>query len=383
VSGVVFEGDRIRIGASPVTLVIDGTVWGPQHLVQSEAVGDVVATARRHATATQIRFLSDADGRFTTPPPVSYAVSQGLATRGRFVTPLIESGLAVDGGSLVVFVAGNVPDWNDWRAELAAAFPRSVAVILTPGVAPPPVSTTVDIHATPWCDVEKTVREALFSERLTEIVLTFDDCAPSSLPPGLETKRDKDGRLRARWTGSADSVDWTVRTVGQVAGMLGVRVTDSAGVRDVSSRRAAAFAPARSWSDVADPDATLRSALAGYVAGSTERLCLSCGRTHRFSRAFRCDTDGGGFFDVVERTALAPGIILGRNGSVVLRGTGNGYRVLRAEAASAIPVDGAIALWDGGGWMLVDEAGGSVGRIPEVFPGLSGDAAAGLWIVTT
>lgn len=377
-TSLAFVDDVLRICASPLTVVADGTDWG---LRQAEVVGDMMAIAGRHAAETRLVFWSDAAHVLTRSPSLDHAERHSLAHRGRFITPFFEAGLFPAPGRVVVLVAGTVPDWDDWRQEPGAPGNGPIAVLLSSGE-PPGGCTVFDLASEPWSAIRSSFERAVFAERITNVTVTFQGCIPTALPEGFIFEVPQPGESRAIWTGEWDGLEIAIGTASVGSGSVKAEVSDSLGGSVMCSVvRPAATPPLREWRPVGSGSAGLVDAIDAYRNGSATHRCVACGTTHRFESAFRCAHADVGFFDPFSRMMLSPDVSVGPDDIAFVRNGSAGLEVTITRKEAAVSLGETVALRGRSAWHLVDASGESVRTLPQIWPGLFGDADLGLWVV--
>ena len=375
-----FVGSTLRVSPAPMTLVLDGTHWD---LRQRDLAAGLVSRARRVAADVTLVFWSDG-ARVGGVPGEGHADDHALQGRGRFVTPLIESGAMGGGGSLVCLLAGRVPDWTDWIDHLAETFPTRLSVLLRPGAAALPGSTAVDAVARGGEMVESEIADATLSEGISSVSLHFEGCVPVSLPPDFALS-DTDEDLTMRWQGEVEGLEVGLAVAcSDGRGRIRAEARGTAGtVTRARAQIPCSAVPRLRWTPLGEEsDRLMAEALRAYEDGTGEHQCLRCGDRHAFARAFRCTSGGRAFFADASGVSLPPECAADPGSHVLFRVAEGRLETASSPAGSVFWVGGYAVVRGRDEWTVMTPDARLIGSTPEVWPGLSGGRRTRLWIVS-
>lgn len=373
-----FDDATLLVTPAPLTVVLDGTRWGPR---QAEIAATVVSEARRAHAETTLFFWSLGESLAAVPLD-SFAETRSLSARGRFVTPLVESGLPAT-GSLVCFVGGRVPDWDDW-STVYRRFQRRVSVLLAAGIEALPETAPIKGTVPDLDQVERAVIAAVLGARVTSVALRFKGCAPICSPSAFVARED-DGCVVLEWTGdegcltvdvAAASDSPACRIEAHATGADGESATAATVLRSVEP-------DAPRWHKYGSNDGALvLAALSAYRQGTGEHACARCGCNHHFERAFRCERGGGStLFAVAPGLPLPAGVVGAPGDRIALRVGKDTLEAAMVGRGAAVWFGDSAGVRGSADWMVVTRDGSIASRLDEVWPALFAGAEHDLWIV--
>lgn len=373
-----FEEATLWVTSSPLTIVLDGAHWGPR---QAAIASTLLSEARRRHVDARLVFWGD-DKLLQAVPLESYADEHSLGVRGRFITPLVEGDL-LGTGSLVCFVDGWVPDWDDWTSELELRFDPRVSVLLGPQA-----EALTDTWATTDSlgeiePIERDLITRLFGVHVTSVSLHFEGCVPTSLAPRFVAS-DEAGRLCISWVGDEDSISLDLApTSGGGACLVDARVGDSSGsIVTLQAELPVVRSGQPKWRRLEETESEgVRSTLSSYQAGNGEHDCPHCGRRHRFEQAFHCARSR--FFGAASGLCPPRGADFRPGDRIAIRLVGTALEVAEVGPGSAVWLEDVVALRGADCWIVADRDGAIVNRLEGLWPALFGNGDGDLWMVET
>lgn len=359
--------------------MLDGTEWTSQQMDLATAV---MAAGSAVGAAVRIHCWSDAE-LVRWQKAADLAAERDLPRRGRFLTPLIEGGLLTESGVLVCFTAGHVPDWDDWTAELNAAFGQIAQLPLRAGVAQLSECTVIETESLALEAVETAVNARLFGTRVVGVSLRIVGGTPLEIPESLSLDTEVSG-VSFEWTGEVTNLTLPITVAsagGPVHACAVVELSDGSRV-SASGELQPASPPSPRWCELSDRDrAVFESAQGTLTEADAYFACPRCGKNHRLSRGFTCEEGVDGFFNRSSKCVLLDVGEVGRGQLIAIQSRGGTLRSCVLPAGAVAWIGDGVAMRGKAGWVLADENGRVLETLSTVRSGLYRAPNAGVWLI--